>query len=82
MAPVLAAPWFVGSPLRSADVKLRTLPEASRWVAGGARTHPSNTYGTTWNDMERHGTTWVCLKMLCTPFYPMVLLIIIPIKWL
>ena len=21
---------------------------------------------------------WVCLKMLCTPFYPMVLLIIIP----
>ena len=25
---------------------------------------------------------WVCLKMLCTPFYPMVLLIIIPIKWL
>ena len=22
---------------------------------------------------------WVCLKMLCTPFYPMVLLIIIPI---
>ena len=26
--------------------------------------------------------TWVCLKMLCTPLYPMVLLIIIPIKWL
>ena len=25
---------------------------------------------------------WVCLKMLCTPLYPMVLLIIIPIKWL
>ena len=24
--------------------------------------------------------TWVCLKMLCTPLYPMVLLIIIPIK--
>ena len=23
---------------------------------------------------------WVCLKMLCTPFYPMVLLIIIPMK--
>ena len=23
---------------------------------------------------------WVCLKMLCTPLYPMVLLIIIPIK--
>ena len=26
--------------------------------------------------------SWVCLKMLCTPLYPMVLLIIIPIKWL
>ena len=26
------------------------------------------------------GTTWVCLKMLCTPLYPMVLLIIIPMK--
>ena len=25
---------------------------------------------------------WVCLKMSCTPLYPMVLLIIIPIKWL
>ena len=25
---------------------------------------------------------WVCLKMLCTPKNPMVLLIIIPIKWL
>ena len=25
---------------------------------------------------------WVCLKMLCTPLYPMVLLIIIPTKWL
>ena len=25
---------------------------------------------------------WVCLKMLCTPLYPMVCLIIIPIKWL
>jgi hypothetical protein len=25
---------------------------------------------------------WVCLKMLCTPLYPIVLLIIIPIKWL
>ena len=24
--------------------------------------------------------TWVCLKMLCTPLYPMVLLIIIPMK--
>ena len=24
----------------------------------------------------------MCLKMLCTPFYPMVLLIILPIKWL
>ena len=23
---------------------------------------------------------WVCLKMLCTPLYPMVLLIIIPMK--
>ena len=23
---------------------------------------------------------WVCLKMLCTPFFPMVLLIIIPMK--
>ena len=23
-------------------------------------------------------TIWVCLKMLCTPLYPMVLLIIIP----
>ena len=23
---------------------------------------------------------WVCLKMLCTPFHPMVLLIIIPMK--
>ena len=27
-------------------------------------------------------TIWVCLKMLCTPLYPMVLLIIIPTKWL
>ena len=27
-------------------------------------------------------TRRVCLKMLCTPLYPMVLLIIIPIKWL
>ena len=26
--------------------------------------------------------TWVCLKMLCTPLYPMVLLIMILIKWL
>ena len=26
--------------------------------------------------------TWVCLKMSCTPLYPMVLLIIIPTKWL
>ena len=25
---------------------------------------------------------WVCLKMLCKPLNPMVLLIIIPIKWL
>ena len=25
---------------------------------------------------------WVCLKMLCTPINPMVLLIIIPTKWL
>ena len=25
---------------------------------------------------------WVCLKMSCTPLYPMVLLIIIPTKWL
>ena len=25
---------------------------------------------------------WVCLKMLCTPLYPMVFMIIIPIKWL
>ena len=25
---------------------------------------------------------WVCLKMSCTPLYPMVLLIIIPINWL
>ena len=24
--------------------------------------------------------SWVCLKMLCTPLYPMVLLIIIPMK--
>ena len=28
------------------------------------------------------GQKWVCLKMLCTPVNPMVLLIIIPIKWL
>ena len=27
-------------------------------------------------------TTWVCLKMVSTPLDPMVLLIIIPIKWL
>ena len=27
-----------------------------------------------------HKTTWVCLKMLCTPKKPMVLLIIIPMK--
>ena len=25
---------------------------------------------------------WVCLKMVSTPLYPMVLLIIIPMKWL
>ena len=28
------------------------------------------------------GQKRVCLKMLCTPLYPMVLLIIIPTKWL
>ena len=39
-------------------------------------------------DVERCGGPqsysqyWVCLKMLCTPINPMVLLIIIPIKWL
>ena len=27
-------------------------------------------------------TMWVCLKMLCSPLYPMVLLTIILIKWL
>ena len=30
-----------------------------------------------WNNVQ-HGVNWVCLKMLCTPLYPMVLLIIIP----
>ena len=28
------------------------------------------------------GTIWVCLKMLAQPLHPMVLLIIIPSKWL
>ena len=36
-----------------------------------------------WNQ-SRHriskGSNWVCLKMLCTPLYPMVLLILIPMK--
>ena len=31
---------------------------------------------------DRNGAKWVCLKMLCKPLNPMVLLIIIPIKWL
>ena len=30
----------------------------------------------------RRNWIWVCLKMLCTPKNPMVLLIIIPTKWL
>ena len=30
----------------------------------------------------QHQKIWVCLKMSCTPLYPMVLLIIIPTKWL
>ena len=38
-------------------------------------------YGELYNDlMVIYIVIWVCLKMLCTPLYPMVLLIIIPMK--
>ena len=33
-----------------------------------------------WWCLSTTGAIWVCLKMLCTPLYPMVLLIIIPMK--
>ena len=33
-------------------------------------------------ESNKYDQIWVCLKMLCTPLYPMVLLIIIPTKWL
>ena len=37
----------------------------------------------TWTEMGTpEKAMWVCLKMLCTPLYPMALLIIIPTKWL
>ena len=42
-----------------------------------ARLNPTDTLK---NREVRRVMTWVCLKMLCTPLYPMVLLIIIPMK--
>ena len=49
--------------------------------------HRIRHHGTPWMSQSKPcgfeiGAIWVCLKMLCTPIYPMVLLIIIPTKWL
>jgi len=72
--------------LRTSRCSARSWPStaAGRWVlavvlGGNMVLHSGITawwFGTWLDDFP----IWVCLNMLCTPFYPMVLLIIIPIK--
>ena len=78
-----------GKPWKSSQQTRRTSPSAKvypRYVISetlarrGLRRVPSESYQQTWGFNRDSIGIWVCLKMSCTPLYPMVLLIIIPMK--
>ena len=68
-AKLRPSPWRCKAARDTSGVSGRwaTGPAVTRWRTGAMKG---------WKQM------WVCLKMVSTPLYPMVLLIIIPIKWL
>ena len=61
---------------------LRTVKKERSETWGGAPATCHETFLTSkqarYDQQEAFMIIWVCLKMLCTPLYPMVLLIIIP----
>ena len=83
-------PFVCPYPLSTAwgqlDIRSECGKVVQRNIELGAKIYvPCPKFGNSWmkhhhESGDGHESMWVCLKMLCTPLYPMVLLIIIPMK--
>ena len=60
----------------------RALLSSARHRSRASQRHFLLAYRSKFKGNQKPFGIWVCLKMLCTTLNPMVLLIIIPIKWL